>query len=234
MTYLLALILWLSTIQAHAAILFSDSFNRPTDASLGGNWVELTGNNRMGIRDNQLECELSCVAAGGVSTNSTALGTGDYVVGGLDASPAGAYTTGLICRASSDTEIGTVYDDYNVYHETSTGSNDYRIFETTNGTRAQLAASVVITCDGCRVELSCSGSTIAVYQDGVAVTSGSVTDPTLTTGRAGVVDWGTHGAGVKILENFVVGDTVSEVESGIISLSAGGGLSGRNFFRIGN
>lgn len=141
------------------AVVFSDDFNRSDSATLGGNWVELDGNQN--IVSNKIKG-----IASGVAYNTTAIGSANHSVS-VDFDPGqGGGDEWVFVLARMNTS--TLYADcYFMYFQANSGGDDFQgIYKKVSG--GQTALGSLHYSSGTaevNVKLTCNGTSIKGYLD---------------------------------------------------------------------
>lgn len=186
---LLALFVASPLCAATCVSVATDNFNRAGPA-LGANWATL--NNLAG---DDMKIVASLRVTGGTSGSSRAaarwVGAGSFtddqcssiLITTLSFSTT-SYSTGIIARASADTDSGRDFYEVLVLSDSNGPNYTTQVNKVTNGTRAALNSASRAWAVFDRVGLECEGTTIRGTKNGVAFFT--VTDSSITTGKPGI------------------------------------------------
>lgn len=177
------------------AVVFSDDFNRANNDSLGGNWVESSGD--VDISSNALLCTGTAIVK-----NTTAVGQADYeVTMDFDWSQ-NSSSEWIIPIIRADTGEASPYTTcYAGYFQGSTGTEFHLILRRLSGSQSQLGSTNNDPYTGVhKVGIRAEGTSISTVIDDVA---------TITASDSNITAEGNHGFRIDtdcVIDNYIVDD----------------------------
>lgn len=158
---------------AHAALPASDSFTRADSGTLGPNWTD--SENGFGISSNTANAR--SLGNNNISYWSADVFGNDHYSQVTVSSLAGVTAVGVVCRANGAAPTNNGY----LFYSSSIAGNIYKIVA---GSYTSLAGSLTTVASGDVLKITCIGSLIEAFKNGISV--GSVNDSSVAAGSAGI------------------------------------------------